>query len=551
MDSTAIDLEVEADDAAAAPAIVPTLTPSIPLDAPHLRMRAGAPTRFRWETFAIASPMLLACLIALGISFYSIYTRLLLPYPQNPWESSILVEAARVVAGAPVYEMPPEGHAAHLYGPLINYLIGAVFWFTGPNLYAGRAIALISAVLLCAVFIAMFVRRRDWFAALVAMALVFGLHYRCRAYFTETRPDAIALLLATLSLLAAYRAASNRSLLMWILSGMLVVAAFGFKQTYAAAAVVPPLAVFMSRRQRTRADLLVAFIPLACIATSLLTMRVLAPTVFFYTVKVPAIYRVPPDRLIWAVGSLFLLSPLFLVMFFVPGLRRGFDYTRRWKMTWVLVATLIGGAAGAVACAKRGGTYNSLLLGFAPMAAFCVVAMPRVFRWLTDGRNALVARLTVSMILAICLLATTLGVPSSGRWAYQAGHGTEEHERVVRIAAKLKGKVICPDDPTIMLLARGQLDLSLDAELDAAGRPEELPPDLAKQFRSANWLIRVHTVFENFRNEELLKQLGFKRVQTPRLGRGYSLWRRIVGEDAPLPPNLTLSTRRPASREKP
>lgn len=44
----------------------------------------------------------------------------------DPWEAGYVVEAARVLNSQPLYDMPEEGHATHIYGPLSTYNLA--FW---------------------------------------------------------------------------------------------------------------------------------------------------------------------------------------------------------------------------------------------------------------------------------------------------------------------------------------------------------------------------------------------------------------------------------------
>jgi hypothetical protein len=110
---------------------------------------------------------------------------------------------------------------------------------------------------------------------------------------------------------------------------------------------------------------------------------------------------------------------------------------------------------------------------------------------------------------------------------------------------------MCPDDPTIMLFARGQIDRALDAELDAIARPGFMPLYVARDIRQADYLIRVNSVFDNFNNETVMQVLGYKQVSKPAIGRGYTLWRRIVKADAPLPDEVSLIVRRKVAKDRP
>jgi hypothetical protein len=355
------------------------------------------------------------------------------------------------------------------------------------------------------------------------------------------------LLLATLSLIAAYRAARARSIVMYLASGAFAAATIGFKQNYAIVALVPPLAVLFT----TRRDLAMSLIPAASVVVAVVLLKVLWPDAYFYAIHVATLYSIPRARLVSGTIALITLNPFFLLllaMLLAGGARR---WARSRAGTWILASVLIGSAAGVISFAKHGGSYNSLMLAFAPMTALCILMLPRAIRWLCDRHTMLWTRLAMSVLLALALIVSTLAVPMSDRWAGAVGHGTDGYDKTIATAARIRGRVMCPDDPTIMLFARGQIDRALDAELDAIARPGFMPLYVARDIRQADYLIRVNSVFDNFNNETVMQVLGYKQVSKPAIGRGYTLWRRIVKADAPLPDEVSLIVRRKVAKDRP
>jgi hypothetical protein len=80
---------------------------------------------------------------------------------------------------------------------------------------------------------------------------------------------------------------------------------------------------------------------------------------------------------------------------------------------------------------------------------------------------------------------------------------------MIEMARQLPGRVIVPDDPTLALAAFGRLDRSLDAELDATVRRDPmLKGYIADWLRSADWVIRSETVFNNL-TDHTLYSLGY------------------------------------------
>src|SRR5262249_41052173 len=151
----------------------------------------AAPLR-RLANGLIVLPILLATAASLYYTIDSIVFRITRPYPLTPWETEMITDGYRAVHGLPVFEPQSSGHAMHMYGPGVTYTLAAIFSVTGPNVFVGRAVQLFGGLGFSALLVWALSRRRaiDIF---VAVGLGMALHYRCRAYFTETRPDVFAM----------------------------------------------------------------------------------------------------------------------------------------------------------------------------------------------------------------------------------------------------------------------------------------------------------------------------------------------------------------------
>jgi len=201
------------------------------------------------------------------------------------------------------------------------------------------------------------------------------------------------------------------------------------------------------------------------------------------------------------------------------------------KLRWLIATLVVGCGAGILAYAKRGGSYNSLLLGFIPMAAFCVAMIEPMLRRLTDSTISPVVRLVGGWSIGLFIAISTFGVPNSDLWNFDGAHGGPDYASVVKTARELEGDVICPDDPTILMAARNEVCRNLEAELDATNRPGKLPPGLYEDVADADWLIRVHGHYDGWYTPEMMTDLGFERVSNKDAGAGfrriYSLWKRV------------------------
>ncbi|CAN5613475.1 hypothetical protein BH09PLA1_BH09PLA1_13260 [soil metagenome] len=481
-------------------------------------------------------PILIATIASIVGSVWSIEYRLAMPWSQNPWESAIVADAWRFAHGQQIYEPVARGHATHLYGPLTSPTIGLIFKIFGTsNLYIGRWIVLISSLAMCAILLWIYAPRNP-LAYLIGAGLLLALHYRGRAYFVETRPDMVAALLATISLICFYSAHARQRWLLYLPGTALLIGAMLFKQTYASAAAVPLIAALIGQLMQPgtmfRRELLFAITPLVAVMATILAIKTFTPNVYFYMFTVPTMYEIGwMDRAPFAVASLFTLSPLFVALagWFVLDERRRelFDA----KMRWLLAALGIGCGAGMLAYAKRGGSYNSLLLGFIPMTAFCVALIGTTLRRLTDYSADVIAKLIGGWLIGLLIVISTFGVPNSDLWNFAGAHGGPEYSNVVVAAGDLSGRVVCPDDPTIIMSARNEVCRSLEAELDATNRPGKLPPGLYAEIARADWLIRVHGHYDGWYTPEMMDDLGFERLPPTESGTAfkklYSLWKRV------------------------
>ncbi|HVT90867.1 MAG TPA: glycosyltransferase family 39 protein [Tepidisphaeraceae bacterium] len=498
-------------------------------------MHARAPQIGHPVSLCFRIPLLIAAALTLAISCWSIAYRLTRPYPLTPWESAFIEDAHRVTQSLPVYESLGTGHATHLYGPLGTYLLSGAFSLTGPNVFDGRVISLVAGMALTGVFILSFAERRNLFQCLVAAAMLISLHYRCRAYFTETRPDVIALLWAACSIVAAYQGWRSNRTWLYGCSAVMVVMAFLFKQTYAAAAIVPPLSVLLLRPSETRRHFLLSLLPLLALVVTLIILRTSFPLVWFYTMKVPSQFDISLERISNGFIAMLVYNPFFTAILFAVLVIPTFDLRNEPKAIWLIVASIIAGAVSIIAYGKRGGSYNSLLPVFAATNGFCILLLPRVLQWLDEPDRWRLACIIGSVMLTGLFCASAFGVPASKQAGFELASNSRYFKVAVNVAKQLPGLVLCPEEPTVTLFAKQQVEHSLAAELDAFGRPPKLPATVISYLQSADWIIRMQSEFEDLGPDDgsTMRALGFEYIHVVDLNGGYTLWRRTTSRYKP------------------
>ena len=156
----------------------------------------------------IARRMLWIVAIVSIIPFYwtaqAACARLLQRNPQSPWETEILLDGWRAAHHLPVYTLPDQDHATHMYGPAITYVLGAIFRITGFRISASRWISLISGLMLTIGIVWAFARKHGVAMMFVAATLLLVSFYRARGYLTEGRPDVASILFEAIALWMFY-----------------------------------------------------------------------------------------------------------------------------------------------------------------------------------------------------------------------------------------------------------------------------------------------------------------------------------------------------------
>jgi len=90
-----------------------------------------------------------------------------------------------------------------------------------------------------------------------------------------------------------------------------------------------------------------------------------------------------------------------------------------------------------------------------------------------------------------------------------AAHGDAHYPQVIQYVRGLKGRVACPDDPTIPILALKQAGRSSWAENDATYLPD-MPDYLAKEIGNADYVILVQSSMAKYPLPKLLPEWNFE-----------------------------------------
>jgi hypothetical protein len=491
------------------------------------------------------TPIAIVTFFVLVANLVTISIRLRLPYPVSPWEAGIVTDAWRMMQGDPVYTLATD-HATHMYGPLVTILLAEIYRLTGPVLLVGRFVSAICGTVLIVLVSRMFSRPGYRLLFAVSAALMISANSRTMNYFTETRPDLSAFLFGTIALMILYRGLeggenSPRFTLVLLGSALFVIGTL-FKQTAAVFTSIPVLAMLgevgITRKWHR---VLVAAIPMMAVLITFGAIWRFAPAVWHFTVTLFAQYKIPVTRLGRVAAELFLSVPVFLLalMHWIST-----DAANNWylpRARWLLAAIICTVPVSIIAAAKDGGAPNSLIPALVTLGAFCAWRAPVAFDWLRDARRPLPIRLIMGSLLATAVFLQIYPDPRAlSAASFKGGHGVKERVLVIAETRSLPGKVVCPDDPTIPLLAKGYAGRTAVFEADTVYWNFDQSQALIKEINSADYVIVMRHAVTTDGNalvttavglgltEDLLRANGFEKsafrtTATP----VYVLWRRV------------------------
>jgi hypothetical protein len=478
------------------------------------------------------APLIAAATIICAITVFNLHRLVAATAPRNPWESIEILEAWRSLQGMPVYEQLPDGHAAHMYGALVPWVQGEIFRWAGPNNVSGRLLSVIASFATVAL-LAFGLRgdRSAWYL-IVACGAILGVNHRSGQYFAENRPDMPAILLGSSAVFLFGWGVERKRWQAVVAGTTILIAGFFFKQTVSILAAVPWLVLALRLKRPSRAEAIIASIPLLAMAVAPMILKLASPTVYHYMMSVPRAYRINWPRAVKFFWELLLDSPLFLVLFGEWIVTMKQPNARDARIPWVLATLALTMPFAAVSHAKVGGWPNSLLPALLAMMGFCVLRLPSFLQRVEAIDSSLAKRSAVAAFLAVLLLMTTFP------------HLTREHSLIVSrspwdrdyleavaVARDLPGTVVCPEDPTIPFYANEFIGRNLfsekDARPDRGNWPKSMPEPVLAELEGADYVLDVTNYWGENVDGALLEELGFEDVSIASLDPNcYRLWRR-------------------------
>lgn len=492
--------------------------------------------RWTWRECLLLLPPLLVVLAGAGVAIAGLILRLLAPCPINPWEAGFAVEAYRFTHHLPVFTPPALDHATGMYGPLHVIWLALGTEVLGRHLWALRAVSLAAASAMALLGAWLVGDRLPVLVRLACAGLLLSISFPCFAYFTDPRPDAMALLLELGAMTLLYvgqprEGGARRGA--WVLGLLLLLAAVFTKQTAAMFAPAPLLAMLMGPRSEWRRSFPWAAAPLAVVLAALVAVRIAFPSVSHYMLEVPAlpVFRVVPGQ-VWpmAVSLVGLMPIAFLGLAATCARGAGTGEVLDRRSRWLLAAFALSLPLSILTAAHGGGARNSLLPALAAGYLLTIHALSQSAGFWSWRGGIPVRQLAVSLGAGL-LLAAFFFSDVRSNWGWSTGHwfGDESYETVIAAVAKLPGRVLSPSDPSITLRAfvRKGVGRSMIFELDESGW-HGYPEYVNEYLRQADWIVRVKTMWGDNCNERTLGALGFEEVtEWPERTNVYSLWKKV------------------------
>ena len=493
----------------------------------------------------IVLPVVAALTVVVWLNGLLITTKISTPWPNSPWESAIICDAWRMSHGQAIYVDVEKGPSPMMYGPLMPFVLGKTLSMVGTNLHVGRVLSLLSSIAATGLIAFSLTRGRPQAHFFAGWIFLTGVNLCSKNYFVETRPDMEALLFSVAALLMLYRGHCHRKWAFCVGGTTMLIVAFFFKQTTAMFSAIPPIVCLLEKKSaNSKPGFLISLLPLTALLITIGGCKVFFPWVYHYMIGVNSGNLIQPFNLQIRAIQLFSLAPLFLVALF-DWLKSGeADLGRDAVARWIVASLVVVIPTCVITAAPSGGDLNALIPAWLVLAAFCVHRSGQFQALLANGGHSLGTRLASSVLLAALILLSTCGQLHTAIPSAFASHGDQRYEAIIRHTASLPGKVVCPQDPTIPLFAKGYAGRSLYAELSHAitdGQwPTALPKYVLDEMAGADYVIQMSSSFGGNRvTDDTLEALHFRPASVQKIANScYVLWKRDTRLLKPFSPRV-------------
>jgi hypothetical protein len=347
----------------------------------------------------------------------------------------------------------------------------------------------------------------------------------------SARPDFAAFLVMTFGLWLVASALEREKLppLLLFAGAAVIAAAFFLKQTAAAGAFVPLVALALQPALWSGKRLLAAAVPSIIVAAVIGALNLFAPIISAYMIRGVGSYTIQTARLPEAAYALASAVPAFFAAAAIAAIAGA--RLRGTPERWLAAAAVIFVPVSLMSRLKVGGDVNSYYPALACLLALALRLGASAAATLAPARRSRLAALVFGGSAALLLLRSTLGdLGAATRYAGYR-HGDGRYAEAVRTIASLEGKVAAPDDPTLLIgagRAPGRCAMFEEEMNVQHGFYGTLPPPrVMEEIAVVDFVMRTKGSFVELLSAAALAQAGFAQVDVPALrGSAYELWQR-------------------------
>ena len=373
-------------------------------------------------------------------------------------EGGMLLHAARVAEGLPLYVTPSTEFIPFIYPPMYPWIVGGLSWLGLPLDYSLGRVVSVLGVALAGLVLALAVRKEGggWPLALGGAALFWATYPACGAFFDLVRNDGVLLGFLAASLLAV-RCGAVR------IGGLLLTAAFLTKHTAALYGLCSLWWLNHHLGRRSALSFVCWSVLPALIATVWLTVG--SGGLFWtYVIDVPAAHPFVAERFFWtAPKELVMALPWMvgatLLARFVLG--RSLDRGHRFWFVHGAMAVFLS----ALMRGHHGGYTNVLMPGLWIVALWGVLAIHRIRVHWSNGWIRVATACLIGWQLWAAQWSLARYVPTEADT--EAGHAVVEQLR------SIDGPVLAPWQPWMPVQAGKGGSIALIAlwDIDHKGGP--------------------------------------------------------------------------------
>ena len=177
-------------------------------------------------------------------------------------------------------------------------------------------------------------------------------------------------------------------------------------------------------------------------------------------------------------------------------------------MRWLISAGVGALPGGFLSVFQAGGGEGAFLPALMPLMVLSTLGIAAA--WETTSASLISpARARVfACLIALVMMVDGVETTREALHLFVEGNGDQHYPQVVEYVRNLKGRVVCPDDPTIPIVALGQTCRSSWAESDTHSSPF-MPVYLQTEIIHADYVVVVNSDIKQVLTPDILRKLGF------------------------------------------